>query len=395
MRFLSPLLATSIAGWLILTSSLSDAVAVEVGIVADQPTEGPFVEVDGRYMVPYTARIPGTDIAFDMIPVPGGRFLFGSPEDEEGRNDDEGPQVEIHVDPMWVGKMEVTWREYREYMRMYSIFKEFESLGERVIDDSNRADALTAPTELYDPSFTFEYGEDPDQPAVTMTQYAAQQFTKWLSKLTGLQYRLPTEAEWEYAARGNAKTAYSWGDDPDEIDDFAWYFDNAADGPEEVGTKKPNPFGLHDMHGNVAEWTVNAYTEDGYGWLAEKSDLRGIDAVKWPTKPWPCVARGGSWEMDPPDLRSSVRLASEDEEWKEEDPNFPKSPWWFTSDPARGVGFRLFRSFKALPDDLMVKFWEANAEETVMDVDSRLQEGRGGLGLVDQSLPEAIKQLKD
>ncbi len=365
------------------------------GTVTEKPGEGPFVEVDGGYMVPYTERIPGTDIAFDMVPVPGGSFLFGSPEDEEGRNDDEGPQVRVEVDPMWVGKMEVSWREYKEYMRMYAIFKDFESQGKRVVDDSNRADAITAPTELYDPSFTFEYGEDPDQPAVTMTQYAAQQFTKWLSKLTGAQYRLPTEAEWEYAARGNTTTAYSWGESADAAEEYAWYFDNAFDGPGEVGTKKPNPFGLYDVHGNAAEWTINAYTEDGYGWLAEKSNPRAVEAVLWPSQPWPCVVRGGSWEMDPPDLRSAVRLPSDDEEWKVEDPNFPKSPWWFTSDPARGVGFRLFRSHQPLPPEMITKFWEANAEETLLDVDSRVQEGRGGYGLVDEGLPEAIEGLGD
>ncbi len=398
MRFPCSFLATSIAGFVFLSAPLLNAEPPDeevVGIVAEQPDDGPFVKVDDGYMVPYTARIPGTDIAFDMVPVPGGSFLIGSPEDEEGRSDDEGPQVEIAVDPMWVGKMEVTWREYKEYMRMHSVFKEFEAQGIRPIDDANRADSITAPTELYDPSFTYEFGDDPDQPAVTMTQYAAQQFTKWLSKLTGVQYRLPTEAEWEYAARGNTQTAYSWGDDPDEAGEYAWYFDNAFDGPGEVGTKKPNPFGLYDMHGNAAEWTVNAYTEDGYAWLADKPNLRAIEAVRWPEYPWPCVARGGTWELDPPDLRSAARLASDDEEWKMEDPNFPRSPWWFTSDPSRGVGFRLFRAYQPLSDDHIVKFWEPSAEETVLDVDSRLQEGRGGLGLVDENLPEAVEQLDD
>lgn len=390
------LAGTVVALWVVAGTIGPAAAPAEAmpGLSAEKPSEGPFVEVDGGYMVPYTGKIPGTDISFEMIPVPGGTFLFGSPEDEADRADDEGPQVEVKVDPMWVGKTEVTWQEYKEYMRMYSIFKEFESRGKRPVDDSNLTDSITAPTELYDPSFTFEYGQEPRQPAVTMTQYAAQQYTKWLSKLSGVQYRLPTEPEWEYAARGNTQTAYSWGDDPEEIDDYAWYFDNAFDGPETVGTKKPNPFGLHDMHGNVAEWTVNAYSEDGYDWLAEITDPVAVDAANWPDKPYPCVARGGSWEMDPPELRSAARLASDDEDWKEEDPNFPRSPWWFTSDPSRGVGFRLFRSFRSLPEETMQKFWEANAAETVMDVDSRIQEGRGGRGLVDEALPEAIREIK-
>lgn len=366
-----------------------------LGISHEKPAQGPAVKVDDVYMVPYTTTIPGTDITFEMIPVPGGTFLLGSPSEEQGHREDESPQVKVAVDPMWVAKTEVTWQQYKEYMRMYAVFKEFEARSERVVDESNEPDAITAPTELYDPSFTYEYGDKPQQPAVTMTQYAAQQFTKWLSGITGEQYRLPTEAEWEYAARGGTTTAFSWGDDPEKAEEHAWYFDNAFDGAGLVGTKKPNPFGLHDMHGNAAEWTVNQYTEDGYGWLQDKEDLNALDVVRWPKTPWPCVVRGGSWEMDPPDLRSAARLASDDEVWKAEDPNFPKSPWWFTSDPARGVGFRIFRSYKPLGDDLITKFWEASAEETKYDVESRLLGGRGGLGLVDEDLPEAANKLEE
>ena len=139
---------------------------------------------------------------------------------------------------------------------------------------------------------------------------------------------------------------------------------------------------------------MNQYTEDGYQWLKSKEPVDAVDAVKWPTNPWPCVVRGGSWEMDPPDLRSAARLPSDDEAWKSEDPNFPRSPWWFTSDPARGVGFRIFRSLEPLDQERITKFWEANAEETQYDVESRLIGGRGGLGLVDEDLPEAVDKLE-
>ena len=98
--------------------------------------------------------------------------------------------------------------------------------------------------------------------------------------------------------------------------------------------------------------------------------------------------------MDPEQLRSAARLSSNDEEWKEEDPNFPKSPWWFTNDPARGVGFRLFRSYKPLSDQVIDKFWKANAEDVVDDVEARLLGGRGVVGQVDETLPEAIKSSK-
>jgi len=366
-----------------------------LGISDEQPASGPSVKVEEGYLVPYTETIPGTDITFEMIPVPGGTYRMGSPESEEGRKDDEGPQIEVVVDPMWVAKTEVTWQQYHEYMKLYAIFKDFEAYGKRKVTDDNKVDAITAPTELYDSSFTYEYGDDPQQPAVTMTQYSAQQFTKWLSLISGQQYRLPTEAEWEYAARGGTSTAYSWGDSPDEIDDYAWYFDNADSGAPDVGGKKPNPFGLHDMHGSVAEWTVNQYDEAGYEVFVDQQPINATDAVVWPEYASNCVVRGGSWEFDPPDLRSAARLASDDEVWKEEDPNFPRSPWWFTSDPARGVGFRLFRSYRPLPREKITKFWEASAEDAIADIESRLIGGRGGLGLVDPDLPAAIKESKN
>lgn len=367
----------------------------QVGYADTKPAEGPSVEVDGKFMVPYTVTIPGSDISFEMIPVPGGNYKMGSPEDEADRGDDEGPQIEVNVDPMWVAKTEVTWEQYKEFMELYAIFKEFESQGQRTVDESNRVDAITAPTELYDPSFTFEYGEEPDQPAVTMTQYSAQQYTKWLSLVTGQQYRLPTEAEWEYAARAGATTAYGWGDDIDGIEDYAWFFDNADLGPLAVGTKKPNAFGLHDMFGNAAELTINEYTEDGYAAYDKGKPVNATEMFNWPVESPQCVARGGSWEMDAEQLRCAARLASDDEEWKDEDPNFPKSPWWFTSDPARGVGFRLFRSSTPLDKETITKFWETSSEEVLADVDSRLIGGRGGLGLVDKSLPKAIKELQE
>jgi formylglycine-generating enzyme required for sulfatase activity len=364
-----------------------------VGIAKEKPAEGPSVKVDGGFMIPYTSTIPGTDLSFEMVPVPGGSFKMGSPEDEADRNEDEGPQIEVVVNPMWVAKTEVNWEQYKEFMGLYAIFKEFEAQGQRKVDDKNRVDAITAPTELYDPSFTFEYGEAPKQPAVTMTQYSAQQYTKWLSRIIGQQYRLPTEAEWEYAARAGTSTAYSWGDSADDIDDYAWYFDNADEGALPVGTKKPNAFGLYDMHGNVAELTVGQYTEDGYAQFDSGKPINAIDVVKWPETSSQCVIRGGSWEMDPEQLRSAARLASEDEDWKEEDPNFPKSPWWYTSDPARGVGFRIFRSYKPLDSEKISKFWETSSEDVKDDIESRLMGGRGGLGLVNESLPAAIKAM--
>ena len=377
------------------TEVLGESPASVPGISKTEPTSGPFVKVQDGFMVPYTMRIPGTDQTVEMIPVPGGKYKMGSPESEADRNEDEGPQIPVVVDPIWVTKTETTWAVYKEYMKLYRIFKEFESSGDRAVTEANEVDAITAPTELYDSTFTYENGERPEQPAVTMTQYSAKQFTKWISLTTGQQYRLPTEAEWEYAARAGTTTAYSWGDSADDIDDYAWYFDNADDGQVEVGQKKPNPFGLHDMHGNVAEWTVNVYTEDGYKQFVSKANSKATDLVTWPKDITSGVVRGGSWEFDAEDLRSASRLASDEEEWKSEDPNFPLSPWWFTTDPARGVGFRIFRSYKPLDKASITKFWEAQAEDVLADVKTRIDGGRGGKGLVDPELPKAIEALEN
>ena len=362
----------------------------EPGISEEKPAAGPSVKVSKGYMVPYSVTIPGTDVSFRMLPVPGGTFKIGSPSSEPERGEDEGPQIEVTVYPMWVAEKEVSWAEYKEFMKLYHIFKEFEGRGFRVVE-VDAVDAITAPTPLYDPSYTYEYGEEPNQPAVSMTQYSAQQYTKWLSRVLGQQFRIPTEAEWEYACRAGTETAYSWGDSPDEIDDYAWYFDNAEDGTLPVGTEKPNAFGLFDMHGSVAELTVNAYSEDGYKAFKKGKPLNATEFVVWPETSSPVVIRGGSWEMDPEQLRSAARLPSDDEEWKEEDPNFPKSPWWFTNDPARGVGFRLFRSYEPLSEQAIENFWKANSEEVVDDVEARLLGGRGVVGQVDETLPEAIK----
>ncbi len=375
--------------------AVEDAVKVasEPGFSKLKPESGPAVEVDGGYLVPYTMQIPGSPVSFEMVPVPGGTFKMGSAAEAEDHAEDEGPQIEVTIGPMWVAKHETSWAEYKLFMSMYKLLKSLQSQGLRQISDSNKVDAITAPTELYDSSFTYEFGQDPDLPAVTMTQYAAKQYTKWLSKLTGQQYRLPTEAEWEYACRAGSVAAYSFGDDKSKLGDFAWYVDNADETPHKVGLKQPNAFGLHDMHGNVMEWTINGHTEDGYAALASKPQpLANVDTITWSETFDNRVVRGGSWQDDAEQLRAAARLASEDEDWKGEDPNFPLSPWWYTDDPARGIGFRVFRSYEPLKDDLITKFWEIDNEDIQMDVDMRLTEGRGVLSPIDPKLAEDIKQ---
>ena len=323
-------------------------------------------------MVPYDTTIPGTDVVFRMIPIPGGQFVMGSPEDEPGRSADEGPQRTFTVAPFWMGECEVTWSEYRLFMQLYRHLKEFQARGTRLVTDQNRIDAVTAPTPLYEPDFTFEFGDDPRQPAVSMTQYAAKQYTKWLSAITSQQFRLPTEAEWEHACRGGSTTAWSFGNDPQMLAEYAWFEANSdKSGAKVVRQKKPNPFGLYDIHGNVAEWVV-----DGYEPYKAADSLQA--SVNWvrSSKPDPRVVRGGSWEFPAAQCRSSARLGSNDEQWKEYDPNLPRSPWWFTTDPARGVGFRLLRPVEPMARDAIEEFWKIDCDDIAYDVEDRLNEDR-------------------
>ncbi len=378
---------------LVNSSSLwaDTAVDSKAGIVKEKPTSGTSVAIDGGFMVPYSVTIPGSSISFEMIPVPGGKFKMGSPEGEEGRADDEGPQVEVEVAPFWMGKTEVTWNEYKIFMSLYPIFKKLQANGIRKITDENRVDAITVPTPLYEPSHTFEFGEDPLQPAVTMTQYAAKQYTKWISGMTGAQYRLPSEAEWEYAARAGSTTAYSHGDSVDGLADYACFADNNAGGPDKVGLKKPNAFGLFDMHGNAWEWVIDAYTEDGFKALGA-GPLASDKAVQWSKAAYPRCVRGGSWQESADRCRSAARLGSEDEDWKSEDPNVPLSPWWYTSDPARSVGMRIIRSAKPLSKEQMQLYWEIDNDDINQDVQLRIDEGRGALGLPVPELAELIQE---
>jgi len=365
------------------------------GLVSSPPAEGRFVKTEKGYMVPYTMTIPGTDVEIEMVPIPGGKLKMGSPDSEENREDNEGPQFEVTVEPFWMGKTEVTWAQYKQYMALYGIFKELETRKLRLINGDNKIDAITAPTELYDPSFTFAFGEAPELPAVTMTQYSARQYTKWLSGITGHFYRLPSEAEWEYACRAGTETAYSFGDDMDDLDDYAWYYDNSDDAPHPVGQKKPNAWGLYDMHGNVAEWTLDQMLEDGFAKFKGGS-VSAEEALVWPTKLVPRVVKGGSWEDDPEDCRCAARLGSEEEEWKKEDPNLPLSPWWFTSDPTRGIGFRVVRMLdQPASKEAAERYWQADAPEIIEAVENRQQEGRGAMGLVDQNLPADVKKMKE
>jgi len=108
---------------LVAATPTSAADALPPGLVKDQPTSGRFVKTERGFMVPYQQTIPGTDVAFQMQPIPGGKFLLGSPDSEHGHKPDEAPQIEVEIEPFWMSAYEVTWNEYKQYMAMYVVFK--------------------------------------------------------------------------------------------------------------------------------------------------------------------------------------------------------------------------------------------------------------------------------
>jgi len=311
---------------------------------------------------PYTQTLEPHGITFEFVPIPGGTFQMGSPETDPHRQDDEMPQVQVQIEPFWMMKYEITWEQFRVFMNQYELFPEEQAMtppGEVVA-----ADAVSYPTPLYDAAFIFSKGDDPRMPAVSMTPFAAKQFARWLSLQTGHFYRLPTEAEWEYACRAGSDTAYHFGDDADELDDYAWYFDNSYneaiedEGPRPVGGKQPNAFGLYDMHGNVAEIVLDQHVADHYGKLA--NPVHVLDAIAWPSEDYPHVLRGGSYLDDPENLRSAKRAVTHPN-LKRRDPQIPRSVWWFTD--GTHIGFRLVRPMNVPSPEEQQRYWEPHTPE--------------------------------
>lgn len=318
----------------------------------------PGADLNGKKMKPYKQTIPGTDVTFEMVPIPGGEFVMGSPKSEKNRKPDEGPQHKVKVEPFWMMKTEVTWAMYDIWSFNLDIQRrKLKKLKPTKLDKV--ADAVTRPTKPYT-DMTFDMGHD-GYPAICMTQLAAKMYCKWLSAKTGHYYRLPTEAEWEYACRAGTKTAYSFGNDPSKLGEYAWFTKNSNDKYQKVGTKKPNPWGLYDMHGNVAEWVLDQYDPAYYSKLAKNKVSKSPLNVA--TKLYPRVVRGGSWDDDPELLRSAARVAS-NKDWKAQDPQIPQSIWYHTD--ALGVGFRIVRPLR-VPNEVERKNLKLDPRKVVQD----------------------------
>ena len=251
-----------------------------------------------------------------MVFIPGGTFSMGSPKSEQGHFGDEGPQHQVEIAPFWMGKFEITWDLYELFVAREIDSKRPQQVeGEEVYID---VDAVTGATQPYT-EMSFGMGVE-GYPAICMTQLAAAKFCDWRSAMSGNFYRVPTEAVWEYACRAGTKTAYSFGDDPADLDIYAWHEGNSGGAYHQVGQKKPNPWGLYDMHGNVSEWTLDQYLPTLYRQRKRKT---ANNPLQKPSKTYPRVVRGGAWSDKASRLRSATRRPSS-KKWKKEIPKSPK-----------------------------------------------------------------------
>jgi formylglycine-generating enzyme required for sulfatase activity len=299
---------------------------------------------------PYQQKIPDTPLSFGMVPIPSGEFMMGSSEQDGNSHPDEFPRRKVSLDAFWMGTHEIPWDIYELFLD-----KDREAyMGENEIPAE--VDGLTRPTTPY-LDMTFGMGKE-NKPAVAMTQYGAIQFCKWLYLKTGIFYRLPTEAEWEYAARAGSNTAYFFGDNPDDLDQYAWYAKNSNDITHEIGQKKPNDWGLLDILGNVMEWTYDLYLPQ---YQIDDPDKPVENPVEKAEELYPRVLRGGHYNSGAEDLRSARRFASTPV-WKQLDPQIPKSQWWFPEAPF--LGLRVVRPLVSPPmEEIMAYYDQAPIED--------------------------------
>ena len=288
----------------------------------------------------YEQSIPGTAVKFKMVAIPGGSFTIGSPQSEKGRAEDEGPQKKVQVSGFWMGATEVTFAEWDAF------FKNMDVPQTKDI----AVDAVSRPTAQYI-DLTWGMGRDARQPTNSMSHQAALMYCKWLYEKTGVFYRLPTEAEWEYACRAGSQTATPFKNDPAALSSYGYFTTNSDGKFQKTASLKPNAWGLYDMLGNLSEWTLDQYLPDSYKKLADNTK----DPLTPPGSKYPKVVRGGSY-MDPAEeLRCSNRIAS-DAGWNKRDPQIPKSKWWLTD--GMFVGFRIVRPEKAPSETEIQKFFE-------------------------------------
>ncbi len=272
----------------------------------------------------YTFLIPGSTLQCNMTPIKGGSFLFGSDNTEKNRSKDEGPQRKVTVPSFWMGIYEVSRDEFDVFYK------------DATTSENSDVDAITRPSPQY-VDLTFGMGKEGGYPVNSLSQYGALMYCRWLYNKTGVFYRLPSEAEWEYACRAGAATTYYFGNDETLLDKYAWYEANSNSKFQKSGLKLPNAWGLYDMLGNVCEWTLDHYEETRFANVADSNNYIFIAANK---ARYPKALKGGGFNDAAGELRCANRFKS-DASWNRRDPQIPKSKWWLTD--AAAVGFRIIR----------------------------------------------------
>ena len=242
-----------------------------------------------------TIKVPGTVVEFKMVKLPAGKVTL---------KDKDGKETEHAIKPIWIGQYEVQWQEYGIYWQRLDLTAEQVAKN---FDGENR------PSKPYG-AVERGWGRD-GSPAMGMFANEGKKYCAWLNKVTGKKYRLPTEAEWEYACRSGGPPLKPTAA---ELKEMAWYMDNSDSQTQPVGQKKPNAWGLYDMLGNVAEWVVTA---------------AGKEAVA-----------GGSWQDEAEDVHSA-RREEYSPSWQRDDSQFPKGKSWLSN--GAFVGFRVVREIEA------------------------------------------------
>ncbi len=301
----------------------------------------------------FTEQIPNSPVSFRMIAVPGGKLKMGSPETEPFRKPDEGPVREVEVSQFFMGEVEVSWDEYLAfYAQTAGEGRSSDTEGSR--KSSSKTDAISGATPPYgQPDQGWGMGT---RPAISFSFHAAETYCKWLSMVTGKTYRLPTEAEWEYACRAGTETPYFFAGDPRKfektglrarlskndtsvINSYVIYKGNSPSKTQPPDRVRANPFGLKNMLGNVAEFCSDWYAPD----VLSKYPAGILVDPKGPDTGTEHVIRGGAYLNSAGKLRSAARDYTRTADWLKTDPQMPKSIWWYSD--CFYVGFRVVCEF--------------------------------------------------
>jgi len=310
-------------------------------------SQGKATPAEGSQGKAYTEELDN-GVSFEMLPVKGGSFRW--------QGDQADDVIEATISPFWMGKYEVTWEEYEPFM-ITELPREKDGqvvdfMRETIEDDGK---LMARPTPPYHP---MTYGMPREgHPAVSMTQHAANKYCQWLSYKTGHFYRLPTEAEWEYACRAGSTTKFSWGDDAAKAGEYALIGGDASSTYDLPGQKKPNAWGFYDMHGNVLEWTLDQHVDNRLKHFGNKAQK---DPWVIATKAYPHVTKGGYWQQDIEAISSAARHPSRPD-WKASDPQSPKSLWYHTDTP--WLGMRLVRPANIPSLEEMYRAWNSGVAE--------------------------------